>query len=81
MVTAGEGKAGAVAMALGGAGEVAMPAVGAVGTARTLWLMDRDAACEVALVGSPAPVVLNMPVRQVSRPRSVRPAARGTMST
>ena len=44
MVVAGEGKAGAVAMAFGGAGEVAVPAAGAVGTSRTLWLMDRAAA-------------------------------------
>ena len=44
MVTGGAGKADAVAMALGGAGEVAIPAVGAVGTARTLWLMDRASA-------------------------------------
>ncbi|MEO5834616.1 MAG: 6-phosphogluconolactonase [Nakamurella sp.] len=44
VVTGGSGKADAVAMALGGAGEVAIPAVGAVGTSRTLWLMDRDSA-------------------------------------
>jgi len=44
VVTAGTEKSGAVAMAFGGAGEVAVPAVGAVGTVRTLWLMDRDAA-------------------------------------
>jgi 6-phosphogluconolactonase len=44
VITAGEGKADAVAMAFGGAGEVAIPAVGAVGTSRTLWLLDRSAA-------------------------------------
>ena len=36
VVTAGAGKAGAVAMAFGAAGEMAVPAVGAVGTVRTL---------------------------------------------
>lgn len=44
VVTGGSGKADAVAMAFGGAGEVAIPAVGATGTARTLWFLDRDAA-------------------------------------
>ena len=44
VVTAGSGKADAVAMAFGGAGEVAIPAVGAVGSVRTLWLLDREAA-------------------------------------
>ncbi len=44
IITAGEGKAGAVALAVGGAGEVALPAAGAVGTARTLFLIDRAAA-------------------------------------
>jgi 6-phosphogluconolactonase len=33
-----------VALALGGAGEVAVPAAGALGRRRTLWLLDRDAA-------------------------------------
>lgn len=47
VVTAGSGKADAVAMAFGGAGEVAIPAVGATGTRRTLWLMDRDAAARL----------------------------------
>ncbi len=44
VVTAGAGKADAVAMAFGGAGEIAIPAVGATGRARTLWFMDREAA-------------------------------------
>jgi 6-phosphogluconolactonase len=44
VVTGGAGKSGAVAMAFGPAGEKAVPAVGAVGTVRTLWLIDRDAA-------------------------------------
>ncbi len=47
LLVAGEPKAGAVAMALGGAGEVALPAAGAVGTARTLWLLDRAAASKL----------------------------------
>ena len=44
LVTTGAGKAAAVAMALGNAGEVALPAAGARGRSRTLWLLDRAAA-------------------------------------
>jgi 6-phosphogluconolactonase len=44
ILSTGEAKAGAVAMALGGAGEVAVPVAGATGTRRTLWLLDRAAA-------------------------------------
>jgi 6-phosphogluconolactonase len=44
LVTTGTAKAAVVAMAIGGAGEVAVPAAGAVGQARTLWLLDRAAA-------------------------------------
>lgn len=44
MVTTGASKAAVVAMALGGAGEVQLPAAGAIGQARTLWLLDRAAA-------------------------------------
>lgn len=44
VVTGGAGKADAVAMAFGGAGEVAIPAVGAIGRVRTLWFLDRAAA-------------------------------------
>lgn len=47
VVTGGAEKADAVALALGGAGEVAVPAVGASGTARTLWLMDRASAVKL----------------------------------
>ncbi len=47
VVTAGEGKAAAVAMAFDGAGEVALPVAGAVGQARTLWLLDRAAASKL----------------------------------
>lgn len=48
IVTAGEGKAQAVATALAGAGEVSLPAAGAVGTTRTLYLLDQSAAGELA---------------------------------
>jgi 6-phosphogluconolactonase len=44
LVAAGEEKAGAVRMALSGAGPTQVPAAGARGTARTLWLLDRAAA-------------------------------------
>ncbi len=44
IVTAGAGKAEAVAAALGGAGEASLPAAGAIGTARTLYLLDRGSA-------------------------------------
>ena len=54
----GRGKAGAVAMAFGGAGEVALPAAGAVGAARTLWLLDRDR--RPAAGHLPAPVFLTI---------------------
>ena len=44
LVVAGEAKAPAVALALGGAGQVQVPAAGARGRQRTLWLLDRAAA-------------------------------------
>ena len=44
---AGEDKAPAVRMALSGAGPVQIPAAGAVGRARTLWLLDRAAAAKL----------------------------------
>ena len=47
ILAAGESKAAAVAMALGGAGEVAIPVAGATGTHRTLWLLDRAAAAKL----------------------------------
>lgn len=47
LVTAGADKAAAVAMALDGAGEIAVPAAGAHGQRRTLWLLDRAAATKV----------------------------------
>ncbi|HEU5034796.1 MAG TPA: 6-phosphogluconolactonase [Mycobacteriales bacterium] len=44
LVTAGEEKAGAVRLGLSGAGPTAVPAAGAHGRSRTLWLLDRSAA-------------------------------------
>jgi len=44
LVTAGEEKAGAVRLGLSGAGATAVPAAGARGRSRTLWLLDRAAA-------------------------------------
>jgi 6-phosphogluconolactonase len=46
-VVAGEEKAAAVAMALGGAGRVQVPAAGVTGRQRTLWLLDRAAAAHL----------------------------------
>ena len=53
VLTAGAPKTAAVAMALGGAGEVQVPAAGAVGRRRTLWLLDRAAAAKVPAGLSP----------------------------
>ncbi|WP_030256063.1 MULTISPECIES: 6-phosphogluconolactonase [Streptomyces] len=44
LLAAGEDKAGAVALALSGPGELQAPASGAYGRSRTLWLLDRAAA-------------------------------------
>ena len=44
LLVAGSEKASAVAMALSGAGQVALPAAGAVGRQQTLWLLDEAAA-------------------------------------
>lgn len=44
LCVSGTAKAAAVRLALGGAGELAVPAAGAVGQRRTLWLLDRAAA-------------------------------------
>lgn len=46
-VASGEGKAKAVAMALGGAGRVQVPSAGPRGRHRTLWLIDRAAAANL----------------------------------
>jgi 6-phosphogluconolactonase len=48
VMTTGTTKAAAVAMAVGGAGEVQLPAAGARGQRRTLWLLDRAAAAKVS---------------------------------
>jgi 6-phosphogluconolactonase len=47
LLVAGKEKAPAVRMALSGAGWVQIPAAGAQGRSRTLWLLDRAAASEV----------------------------------
>lgn len=47
LLAAGAGKADAVTLALSGAGPVQIPAAGAVGGVRTLWLLDRAAATGV----------------------------------
>ena len=47
MLVAGEDKAGAVGLALAGAGPVQVPASGARGRSRTLWLIDAAAAAKV----------------------------------
>ncbi len=47
LLAAGEDKAGAVKIALSGAGEIQAPAAGAYGTARTLWLLDEPAASQL----------------------------------
>ncbi|MCY7341012.1 MAG: 6-phosphogluconolactonase [Pseudonocardia sp.] len=47
IIATGEGKAAAVAMALGGAGEVAIPVAAAQGRRRTRWLLDRAAASKL----------------------------------
>ncbi len=47
IMTTGQAKAAAVAMALGGAGEVAIPVAGVQGRRRTLWVLDRAAASKL----------------------------------
>jgi 6-phosphogluconolactonase len=47
LLVAGVEKAAAVAMALSGAGRVALPAAGAVGRTQTLWLLDEAAASQL----------------------------------
>ncbi|MFG1924048.1 6-phosphogluconolactonase [Cryptosporangium sp. NPDC048952] len=47
LLAAGEGKAEAVGLALAGAGRVQIPAAGARGGVRTLWLLDEAAAVNV----------------------------------
>lgn len=47
LVVSGEGKADAVAAAVGGARPVDIPAAGAVGTEATVWLLDKGAASKL----------------------------------
>jgi 6-phosphogluconolactonase len=47
LVVSGEGKADAVAAAIGGAKPVDVPAAGAVGREATVWLLDEDAASKL----------------------------------
>ncbi len=47
LMTTGSAKAGPVARAIAGASEVDIPAAGARGQQRTLWLLDRSAAAEL----------------------------------
>jgi 6-phosphogluconolactonase len=47
VVASGDGKAQAVSLALGGAGRIQIPAAGAVGSRRTLWLLDLAAASKL----------------------------------
>jgi len=53
LMTTGPTKAAAVAMAVGAAGEIQVPAAGAQGQRRTLWLVDRAAAAKVPGVFMP----------------------------
>ena len=48
IITAAASKAGAVALALGGADEVDLPAAGATGRSHTRWLLDTQSASELA---------------------------------
>jgi 6-phosphogluconolactonase len=47
LVVSGAGKADAVAAALGGADAIEVPAAGASGTEKTVWLLDHGAASEI----------------------------------
>ncbi|BDO42155.1 6-phosphogluconolactonase [Cellulomonas sp. NTE-D12] len=69
VVAAGDGKADAVAAALRGAPATEVPAAGAVGVARTLWLLDVAAASHVTVDADDTPV------------HPARPAAAGPAST
>ncbi|GLY51021.1 6-phosphogluconolactonase [Lentzea sp. NBRC 102530] len=54
LMTTGEAKAEAVAAALNGAAEVDLPAAGATGRQRTLWLLDTAAASAVPALFTPS---------------------------
>ena len=47
LIAAGSAKAAAISLALGGAGEVEVPAAGAHGRQRTLWMLDAEAASRI----------------------------------
>ena len=64
VVVAGEDKATAVALALSGAGQTQVPAAGAHGRDRTLWLLDKAAAGR--LPATPRPDRLSLSVRTPS---------------
>ncbi|HVW43089.1 MAG TPA: 6-phosphogluconolactonase [Amycolatopsis sp.] len=53
LMTTGEAKADAVALAVSGAGEVQLPVAGARGLRRTLWLVDSTAAAKLSHVYRP----------------------------
>ncbi|HJQ46344.1 MAG TPA: 6-phosphogluconolactonase [Amycolatopsis sp.] len=53
LMTTGEAKADAVALALSGAGEVQLPVAGARGLRRTLWLLDSTAASKLSHIYRP----------------------------
>jgi 6-phosphogluconolactonase len=53
VLTTGEAKADAVALALSGAGEVQIPVAGARGQVRTRWLLDKAAASKLSRVYQP----------------------------
>jgi 6-phosphogluconolactonase len=53
LLTAGEAKADAIALALSGAGEVQTPVAGARGSRRTLWLIDKAAAGKISHIYRP----------------------------
>jgi 6-phosphogluconolactonase len=55
VIASGAAKAGAVRMALSGAGVVQVPAAGALGRTRTLWLLDRAAAAGLPQALHPRP--------------------------
>jgi 6-phosphogluconolactonase len=56
LMAAGSAKASAIAIALGGAGAIQVPAAGVHGRARTLWLLDRESAAKLP------PSVLRLPI-------------------
>ena len=68
LLVAGEEKAGVVRLALAGAGPVQVPAAGAHGLRRTLWLLDRAAASADPHRADPAGQSLTWPVPDLAVP-------------